>query len=270
MADATSQPSYLKHAFKDQHNLVLLFGAGCFSLAFASRLPLLVGASGELLWLVLGPHLPAFRAWVDRQLATEYLARAERAIETALSELPESDVNRFRILSHDAEELLNFAGQQLTARERQLSAHALLELRRTFLDYLFLGQRVALSLDPTPAADLEREALQLQEAYSAERELTARMMIRQTLNSVQKRISQRTEFANVEQGVQVRLGMLERIPSNLAGRMRDGSSTALAQELDAALAEVGSVEPLELTVDAILVHSGPSDASRALGAVAGP
>ncbi len=55
-----STPSYLKHAFKDQHNLVLILGAACFSLAFASPLPLLVGAAGEFLWLLTGPRLPPF------------------------------------------------------------------------------------------------------------------------------------------------------------------------------------------------------------------
>ena len=88
MADIQlSPPSYLKFAFKDQHNLVLLLGAASFSLAFASPLPVLVGAGGEALWLLVGPRLPAFRGWVDAQLSTQYLARAETAIQGALREL---------------------------------------------------------------------------------------------------------------------------------------------------------------------------------------
>ena len=42
-----TRTSYLKYAFKDQHNLVLLFGAGCFSMAFATKTPLFVAASAE-------------------------------------------------------------------------------------------------------------------------------------------------------------------------------------------------------------------------------
>src|SRR5205814_3538515 len=65
------RPRYLKHAIEDQHNVVFLLGAACFSLAFASPVPFLVGLGGELLWLVIGPRLPAFRDWVDGQQRSE-------------------------------------------------------------------------------------------------------------------------------------------------------------------------------------------------------
>jgi len=88
MADVqVAATSYLGYAFKDQHNLVLLFGAVCFSVAFASPVPLFVGAAGELLWLAIGPHLPAFRGWVDGRLEAQYLARAELAIDGALAKI---------------------------------------------------------------------------------------------------------------------------------------------------------------------------------------
>jgi len=249
-------PSYLKYAFKDQHNLVVLFGAACFSLAFASPIPLLVGGSAELLWLLIGPRLPAFRDWVDRQLSRQYLARSESAIEGALGELSEPDANRFRELSRNATQLVVTAQARLPSREVQLAEHALLELRRTFLDYQFLRQRVDALVDATPIADREQEAEQLQHSYSAERELTVRMTIRKALNALQRRISQQTALAGVSRSIALRLEMLEGAMQYLKGRLADPTFELLAAEIDGALVEIGAAEALELTVDEIFPPSG--------------
>jgi hypothetical protein len=252
MSDAQlTPPSYLKYAFKDQHNLVVLFGAACFSLAFASPIPLLVGGSGELLWLLIGPRLPAFRAWVDRQLSKQYLVRAEAAIEVALGELSEGDARRFRALSRNATSLVTSAKGRLPTREAQLSEHALLELRRTFLDYLFLRQRVEALVDSTPNADLEQEVARLQHSYATERELTARMTIRKALNALQRRITQQTALGGVSRSIDLRLEMLEGAMQYLKGRLADPAFGLLAAEIDAALTEIGAAEALELTVDEI-------------------
>jgi len=262
MAEAElSQPSYLKYAFKDQHNLVLLFGAACFSAAFATPLPLIAGAGAEVLWLLIGPRLPAFRGWVDRQLSTQYLARAETAIQGALAELSEADVSRFNTLSRAASELATAAQARLPAREQQLAQHGLLELRRTFLDYLFLGQRVDSLVDPTPTADLEKEASQLQEAYAAERELTARMTIRQQLFAIQRRIQQQADLAGVTRTIATRLELLEKAVPDVKAHLAEPGFTQLSLELDRELAEVGSAEPLELSVDEIFAVSGPGTLS---------
>ena len=155
MADVQIAPtSYLGYAFKDQHNLVVLFGAVCFSAAFASPVPLLVGAVSELLWLSIGPNLPIFRDWVDRRLNAQYLARAEVAIEGALGELSERDANRYRALAGNAAQIIASAEGRLPADQVRLALHGLLELRRTFLDYLFLGQRV----EALARRDAERRA----------------------------------------------------------------------------------------------------------------
>jgi hypothetical protein len=252
MADARLSPtSYLKHAFQDQHNLVVLFGAACFSLAFASPLPLVVCAGGELLWLLLGPRLPAFRAWVDRQLSAQYLARAEAAIAGALGELSERDANRYRALNRNALHLVASTQHRLPAEQMQLALHGLLELRRTFLDYLFLGQRVEALVDATPSTELEREASQLQVSYSAERELTVRMTIRKALTLLQRRLNQQAALGGVSRNIELRLEMLEQALPFLKGRLADPAFELLAPEIDSALAQIGSAETLELAVDEI-------------------
>jgi len=261
MADVQlSSTSYLKYAFKDQHNLVVLLGAACFSLAFASPFPLLVGAVFELLWLLSGPQLPAFRDWVDFQLSTQYLARAEAAIETALAELSEADARRFSALSRNATELVANVQDRLATRELQLGLHGLLELRRTFLDYLFLGQRIEALVDTTPSADLEKEAAKLQESYGAQRELILRMTIRKALTSIQRRLKQQVALERVRRNLQLRLEMLESSLPYLRSRLADPTVERLAQEVDAALAEIGPAEALELTVDEIFTQPPPSPA----------
>ncbi len=252
MADAQlSPPSYLKYAFQDQHNLVVLFGAACFSLAFASPVPLLVSAAGELLWLLVGPRLQTFRDWVDQQLSIQYLARAETAIEGALTELAERDANRYRVLNRRATLLVASAQARLPARQLQLGLHGLLELRRTFLDYLFLAQRVEALSDATPTPEMEMEAVQLQQAYSAERDLGVRMTIRKTLSSLQRRINQQTALAHLSRNIELRLEMLESALPRLESRLADPAFELLALEVESALAEIGLAEALELAVDEI-------------------
>ena len=253
MADAElSPPSYVKYAFTDQHNLVLLLGAACFSAAFASPLPLLVGATGELLWLLVGPRLPPFRDWVDARLSAQYLARAETAIQGALGELSEDEAKRFTALSEAARELSASARtkKSIPARDAQLALQGLLELRRTFLDYEFLGQRLTTLIQSTPTAEVEQEAARLQEEYAAERELTARMTIRKALSLAQARLQQQKDLQVIQRSLEARLEMLEKALPQLKGKLADPGFTQLSQELEKALAEVGSAETLELAVDA--------------------
>jgi hypothetical protein len=252
------RPRYLKYAFEDQHNLVCLFGAACFSLAFASLLPLLFGTGAELLWLLIGPRLPAFRDWVDGQLSAQYLARSEVAIDGVLGQLSEAESARFLTLTRGVAELQPLSAALLSPREQQLGLHGLLELRRTFLDYLFLGQRVASLRDSTPNAELEQEAAKLQAAYRVERELTARMTIRQALGAVQRSMIQQAALNDVERTIDLRLEMLEKVVPNLRDRLTEPGLEQLTPELVRALEEVGSAEALELTVDEIVERPAPT------------
>jgi hypothetical protein len=98
---------------------------------------------------------------------------------------------------------------------------------------------------------MEKEAAELQQSYTAERELTVRMTIRKALGAVQRRISQQTALAGVERSIELRLEMLEKAVPYLRGRLADPGLRELAPELDTTLVEVGSAEALELTVDEI-------------------
>ena len=251
--------SYLGYAFKDQHNLVVLFGAVCFSAALASPVPLLVGAVSELLWLSIGPNLPIFRGWVDRRLNAQYLARAEIAIEGALGELSERDANRYRLLAGNAAQIIASA-KGLPADQVRLALHGLLELRRTFLDYLFLGQRVDALCDATSSGVQENDLAELRQSYSRERELGARMTIRKSIASLQRRMSQQVGLSEVQRNLALRLEMLEQAVPDLKSRLAQ-PACELALEINGALAKIGPAEALELAVDELLeqppVSAGP-------------
>lgn len=240
--------SYLKYALADQHNVVALCGGACFSAAFATPAPLLLTAAGELAWLVAAPRLGAFRAWVDRRLSAEYLERAERAIEGALKELPEFAVNRFLALTAKLRAFTAAAAGHVSPRELQLGEHALLELRRTFLDYLFLDQRLRSLIDPAPIATFEAESARLQDAYRSERDLIQRMTIRNTLNGLQKKIGEQTGLAGVAKAVSVRLRKLEEAVPSAPER----DTEQLAPGILGSLAAIGSADALERAVDQIV------------------
>ena len=118
-------PSYVSRLlFSDQHNLLFLLGAACFSAAFASVVPLLLGAAGEVSWLLLGPRLPAFRDWVDARESARYLARAEVAIAGAIAQLSEPEARRFVSVSQQAAELSSSAGSVKAISARDLQSHS--------------------------------------------------------------------------------------------------------------------------------------------------
>jgi hypothetical protein len=252
-------PSYVKDAFSDQHNLLFLLGAACFSAAFASAVPLLLGAAGEILWLLLGTRLPAFRDWVDTRESAQYLARAEVAIAGAIAQLSPPEARRFVSVSEQAAELGSSAGRvkPISAHDLQIVQHSLLELRRTFLDYQFLAQRVTTLLLAMSEAEREQEILRLEESYGKERELIARMSIRQALGAAQRQLRQRQALESVERLIAQRLTMLERAAPRLRERLAEPHFGDLSQELESALTEVGPAQALELAVDEALGEPGP-------------
>jgi hypothetical protein len=262
-SELSAPPSYVKHAFAEQHNLILLFGAAAFSLAFASPLPLLLAAGGELAWLALGPRLPAFRSAVDRRLEAQRQAKADQALETASGPLSASHSNRFLVLTRSADEALTLARARsdMPPEEQRRAVQALLKVRRTFLDYQLLSQRVTALVNATPAAAVEQEAARLQQSYAADRDLTVRMTIRKALTQNERQQQQIQQLTSLSRAIELRLSMIEQALSYVRGQAADAASGLLARELDSLLTQVGSAERLEAAIND--VFSGPSPASAA-------
>jgi len=258
--DLTAPPSYSKYAFADQHNLVLLFGAASFSVAFASPLPILAGAAGELAWLVLGSRVPAFRKRIDRRLDAQRRARAENALDATLAELPATYSRRFLGIRRGTEEILTLAQNRsdMPAAELQRTELGLSRVRSTFLDYQLLSRKVASLIDATPIAGLEQEAAWLQETYAADKDLSVRMTIRKALTQNQRQQQQHQQLTSVARAIELRLTMIEKALGYVKGRATDGASNQISHELDNLLSEVGSAAQLEPVIDEALSGTGPS------------
>lgn len=256
----TAPPSYAKYAFTDQHNLVLLFGAASFSVAFASPLPILAGAAGEVAWLVLGSRVPAFRKRIDGRLDAQRRARADDALDATLAELPATYSRRFLSLRRGTEEILTLARNRsdMPAAELQRTELGLSTVRSTFLDYQLLSRKVTSLIDATPIAALEEEAAWLQEAYAADKDLSVRMTIRKSLTQNQRQQQQHQQLTRVERAIELRLTMIEKALSYLKGRVTDAASNQVCHELDNLLSEVGAAAGLEPAIDEALSAPGPT------------
>jgi len=251
MEDTQDQsPSYLKYAFADQHNVVLMLGAACFSLAFATPIPLVAGAGCELAWLVVGPRLPAFRRWIDHRLDAQRRAEADEALEATLRKLPATHSRRFQLVNRAADELLMLARNRrgMPPAELRSAELGLGQVRSAFLDYQLLSVRVSALIGATPVAALEEEAARLQEAYAADKDLSVRMTIRKALTQNQRQQQQLQQLTSVDRAIELRLSMIEKALAYLKGRVADTASSSLTQELDGLLAEVGAASRLEVAL----------------------
>lgn len=260
--DLSGPPSYVKYAFVDQHNLVLLFGAACFSLAFASPLPLFVGLGVELAWLTIGPNLPAFRRWIDRRLDTQRRALADDAMAATLAKLPATQSRRYVSMNRSAEEVLTLTRNRsgLPPGELSRATLALAQVRSTFLEYQLLSGRVASLIDATPSAALEQEAARLQEAYAADKDLSVRMTIRKALTQNQRQKQQAQQLTSVDRTIELRLSMIEKALGHLKGQAADAASNLPSHELEGLLVEVGAAARLEVAINDALSGAGPARA----------
>jgi hypothetical protein len=251
-------PSYLKYAFKDQHNLISLLGAACFSLAFASPLPVLLAAAAEFLWLALGSHLAPFRRSVDRRLEMQRRAAAEDVLAATRARLPPTEQRRFLSVSNSAESVLALARTRrgIPAAEIERGERGLHQVLHIFLDYQLLSRRVTALIEVRPVAALEQEAAALQQSYAADKDLSVRMTIRKALTQNQRQIAQLQQLTSVARTIEVRLSMIEKALGYLKGQVADSASNPLARELDDLLAEVGSAEHLEAAVNEALSGHG--------------
>jgi hypothetical protein len=258
--DLSQSPSYVRYAFEDQHNVVLMFGAACFSLAFATPIPLVAGAGCELAWLVIGPRLPAFRRWIDRRLDAQRRAQADEALEAMLGKLPATHSRRFQLANRAADEVLMLARNRrgMPPAELRSAELGLDRVRTAFLDYQLLSVRVATLIGSTPIAAIEKEAARLQEAYAADKDLSVRMTIRKALTQNQRQQQQLQQLTSVDRTIELRLSMIEKALAYLKGQVADAASNLLSHELDGLLAEVGAASRLEVAINDAFSGAGPS------------
>ena len=95
---AMDRSGLLRRAFFNQYNLILLGGAGAFSLALGSYLPLVVAGAGELLWMTIGAGSGWWRGVVERQQGRELQALNAGARNVAAAGLQPHYATRLKAL----------------------------------------------------------------------------------------------------------------------------------------------------------------------------
>ncbi len=243
LPSAAPPRNYLERALWDQHNVIMMLGAGAFSLALASFVPLAVGAFAELSWLAIVPKLPAFRSWVDQRDAAAQREREEADLAGRPALVDDGFRARFAAVSRGAEEVrelttrLAESPQQLGATER-----GLWRLRSTFLDYGEAHQRISRLLSEMPAAEWTEELSELQRRFASERDLEARMGLRNATQSLQRALAVREQHLAQLRNTESKLDTLQKSVGFLkALALNSGSVGQLAHELESLLAEVGPV-----------------------------
>lgn len=242
---------YLSTAFYSQYNIILLGGSALFSLASASPIPLAVGCAAELLWLGIGPRLPAFRRRVDRTADGERRAVMEDEVMTGMRLLSADHSARLLGVTQSVSWLTLRAEGTLGGAEEREMLLDLEELRPVFLRMCQLHERVTQRLEEVKLSPPEQEVADLSRAYAAEKDLGVRFTLHQGIKAAQKKIEQQGRWVELQRQVEQKLTIVEQSLSHLVGQQQLGLSGAdLNREVQGVIAHVVMLPALEAELDA--------------------
>jgi len=234
----TTGRNYLVRLFMVQYNLILFGGAALFSLASASPLPLLIGLGAEALFLIVGPNLPGVRRFLDRRDAAEIRAETDQAVMSGVAGLEREYAARVLALRQALEEIRQLGGR----RPEPGFDHAVTRLETLLPYHLELcasHQELSTLLKATSDLELTQEIEQLKAAFAAERDLSHRLALRESLGIAQSRQEKRTNTAQQLGRVGTKIASVERTVSHLRARGSSlGQNSKLGSEVEALLAEI--------------------------------
>jgi hypothetical protein len=242
--------SYFRRAFFDQHNLILLAGAAVLSLAFASPLPALIGAGAEVLFLLIAPKLEAFRVFVDRQDSALRKQRLVRSLSVDVASLGPGYAPRFEAFSRALDEMVahSVARRALSFDELDSVQEHFEQLLRSLLELMLAHQSVLVAIAEIPALELAQEVARLDRAFTGQRDLEARMGLRQQLLAAQKRLTQREELEKAGGKLELELSTLEKSVGTLRTRAAElVASGQLLNEVRGLVSEAAPISRIELS-----------------------
>ena len=236
--------SYLKRAFLLQYNVILLGGAGLFSLASASALPLLAGLGLEVVWLAVAPNVAAFRRFLD-QVPAEAPPVSEEPAPSVAPPPPRPSLDPpYASRAASVEKALGEVrelGGRLDAPSLRHIGLGLEAIAHAFTGLCENHQKLSKYLSSTPEAALTQEIETMKRAFSAEKDLGLRLAIRQSMTLAQRRLEQRTSAEKSLKTLSVRIETLERAVGSLRGQAQAlGVNQAVMAEVDALRHEVGT------------------------------
>lgn len=243
MTTKEANGALFSRALFNQYNLLLLGGAGLFTLTTGSWLPAMLGGGAELLWLILGSDSESFRRWVERQEAEEAqaaLTQKKRALLQTLSQGAQSRVTNLeeslRRLQH---ELAQNSGALASLLTRELPA--LERLSFSFLELSAARERLERYLTERPRDPLWREVQRLERLATREVQPEVRENLHLQLNLAQKNLSQYDKLIQSERVLAAKLDSIEASLSYLRTQvMSAGDPKSIGRELRDLLLSVES------------------------------
>ena len=189
---------YLSTAFYSQYNLILFGGSALFALASASPVPLAIGSAAELVWLAIGPRLPAFRRRVDATLEGERRAVLEDEVIHGMRSLSPEHTSRLLGVGQSISWITMRAEASARSPEERAVLLELEALRLAFLRLCQLRERLVQRLDELRLAPPEQEVAELSRAYSAEKDLGQRFTLHQGIKAAQKKIELQARWLELQ------------------------------------------------------------------------
>jgi hypothetical protein len=245
MTTATAK-NYVSTALYSQYNVILLGGSALFSLASASALPLAAGVVGELLWLSLGPRLPAFRRHVDQHADSERRARLDDQIMHGMRSLAPANTLRLLAVGQSISWIvMNAEASAAGAAERAVLVE-LDGLRAGFLRWCQLQERLGQRLEELRLAPPEHEVARLSQAYAAEKDLGLRFTLHQAIKLAQRKIDQQAHLVAAQRQIELELSLLEQSLVHLKNQQQLGVAwPELARDVQGLLNHAAGVAALE-------------------------
>lgn len=235
------QQKYLRAAFSNQYNLILLSGSVSFSAALASWAPLLSGLVGEAVWLFTGPRLGAFRRRADARLERADIVRAIGSLEARYGAQALAVDRELRELGDLFE-----SRPDITDEERLMVGRRLPALLRAFIAVAACHQRLARAAANAPLRELQAELTTLHQALATETDLGVRASLRRALSVAERRLELLDSTEAARRSLEL---ALQTLPHSLS-LLKEGAAglsgcVDLCVELDAATSQLTRTAALE-------------------------
>lgn len=232
---------YLRAAFSNQYNLILLSGSLSFSAALASWTPLLSGLVGEALWLITGPRLGSFRRRTDAQVERAGLTHAMLGLEPPY-------VEQVASVEREVSEIEQLCATRpdLTPEQRLRVTERLRSLVRVFVEVCSSHQRLSRAAAQAPVRELQAELATLHQSLATETDLGVRASLRRALSVAERRVKQLEGNEAARRSLDLSLQTLQRSLSLLEeGAAGLYGAIELCAEIDAAATQLSRAAALE-------------------------
>src|SRR5262245_16058523 len=163
---AAGEPNYVREAFNNQYNWIMLAAAAGFSLVSLSPLPLVIGGGAELIYLSLVSQNKRFQRLVRSRLGARRREATDEQLHEAFGLLTADRRDRFTHIEQMCEAIReNY--RQLSASSQMITNQMedrLVGLRQAFLRLLQAGQQHTEYLKTFDTASIDRALGQLHNA----------------------------------------------------------------------------------------------------------